>query len=49
MDPDHQVLAPFAKTKNLKRPKFDTDFTLWTKFQTTGSGTIFAHCAPSGP
>ena len=46
---DHQVLAPFAKTKNLKRPKFDTDFTLWTKFQTTGSGTIFAHCAPSGP
>ena len=30
------------------KPRLDVDFTIWAKFKTTGQGTIFANCAPSG-
>ncbi len=30
------------------KPRFDGDFTVWTKFKTTDGGTIFANCAPRG-
>ena len=40
---------PGSKTprKSIK-PRFDEDFTVWTKFKTTDGGTIFANCAARG-
>ena len=45
----HEVLSLESKATNSIKPKFDGDFTVWTKFQTTAGGTVFAHCAPRGP
>ena len=41
---------PLARKRPLEsiKPRFDGDFTVWTKFKTTDGGTIFANCAPRG-
>ena len=44
-----KILSLDSKTpKTSIKPRFDKDFTVWTKFKTTGDGTIFANCAPRG-
>ena len=45
----HKVIYPENKTTNSIKPRFDKDFTVWTQFQTKGSGTIFANCVSKGP
>ena len=45
----YEVLSPGVTPPKTIRPRFDRDFTVWTQFQATGGGTVFAHCARLGP
>ncbi len=48
-DLPQKILSPDSKVPQKSiQPELDKDFTIWTKFQTTEGGTVFAHCAPRG-
>ena len=44
-----KILSSGSQPEKSIKPRLDVDFTIWAKFKTTGQGTIFANCAPSGP
>ena len=45
-DVPQKILSLGSKTTpESVKPRFDSDFTVWTKFKTTDGGTIFANCA----